>query len=330
MSIETACLKCGAPLTGDARGGFCPKCLFAQASAGDPIPVAASRESAGDTVSATESERAAALSRDAATAEGAHALSPSNRAFSDYELLEEIARGGMGIVYKARQVSLGRIVAVKMLLFGPLSSPEFVTRFRAEASAAASLQHPNIVAIHEVGVHQGQHYFAMDHVEGQSLAKLNAECEVRNAGWLRRAANYLKTIAEAIHYAHERGILHRDLKPSNVLIGSDDRPRVTDFGLAKRFDSDSSLTLTGQVLGSPNYMPPEQAGQGAGKVGRRSDVYSLGAILYHLLTGRPPFRADTLTETLRQLHDTEPLSPRLLNPSVPSDLETICLKCLAK
>src|SRR5439155_18938379 len=138
------------------------------------------------------------------------------------------------------------------------------------------------------------------------------------------------TLAEAIHYPHERGILHRDLKPSNILIGSDDRPRVTDFGLAKRFDSDSSLTLTGQVLGSPNYMPPEQAGQGAGKVGRRSDVYSLGAILYHLLTGRPPFRADTLTETLRQVHDSEPLSPRLLNPSVPSDIETICLKCLAK
>src|SRR6266542_519509 len=195
MSIETACLKCGAPLTGDARGGFCPKCLLAQASAGDPIPVAASRESAGDTVSATESERAAALSRDAATAEGAHALSPSNRAFSDYELLEEIARGGMGIVYKARQVSLGRIVAVKMLLFGPLSSPEFVERFRAEASAAASLQHPNIVAIHEVGVHQGQQYFAMDYVKGQSLAKLISGFGFRISDF-KRAARYLKTIAE--------------------------------------------------------------------------------------------------------------------------------------
>ncbi len=326
MSIETACLKCGAPLTGDARGGFCPKCLFAQASAGDPIPVAASRESAGDTVSATESERAAALSRDAATAEGAHALSPSNRAFSDYELLEEIARGGMGIVYKARQVSLGRIVAVKMLLFGPLSSPEFVKRFRAEASAAASLQHPNIVAIHEVGVHQGQHYFAMDYVQGSSLAKVLSNGPLPARG----AASYLKTIAEAIHYAHERGILHRDLKPSNVLIDADDQPRVTDFGLARRLEGDSELTVTGQVLGSPNYMPPEQATGKRGKISRRSDVYSLGAMLYHLLTGRPPFVGEALTDTLEQVLNAEPVSPRLLNPSLPRDLETICLKCLEK
>src|SRR5205814_2252231 len=190
------------------------------------------------------------------------------RAFGDYELLEEVARGGMGIVYRARHLSLDRIVAVKMLLFGPLSSPEFVKRFRAEASAAASLQHPNIVAIHEVGVHQGQQYFAMDYVEGRSLAKLNAECEVRNAGWLRRAASYLRTVAEAIHYAHERGILHRDLKPSNVLIDANDQPRVTDFGLARRLEGDSELTVTGQVLGSPNYMPPEQVVGRRGKVSR--------------------------------------------------------------
>ncbi|HMC63448.1 MAG TPA: serine/threonine-protein kinase, partial [Gemmataceae bacterium] len=326
MAIETACLKCGAPLTGDARGGFCPKCLFAQASAGDPIPVAASRESAGDTVSATESERAAALSRDAATAEGAHARPPSHRAFGDYELLEEIARGGMGIVYKARQASLGRIVAVKMLLFGPLSSPEFVKRFRAEASAAASLQHPNIVAIHEVGVHQGQHYFAMDYVQGSSLAKVLSNGPLPARG----AASYLKTIAEAIHCAHERGILHRDLKPSNVLIDASDQPRVTDFGLARRLEGDSELTVTGQVLGSPNYMPPEQATAKRGKVNRRSDVYSLGAMLYHLLTGRPPFVGEALTDTLDQVLNAEPVSPRLLNPSVPRDLETICLKCLEK
>jgi WD40 repeat protein len=248
------------------------------------------------------------------------------RNFGEYELLEQVARGGMGIVYKARQTSLDRIVAVKMLLFGPLASPELVKRFQAEATAAACLQHPNIVAIHQVGVHQGQQYFAMDFVEGESLARKLA------AGPLTatRAATYLKTIAEAIHYAHERGILHRDLKPSNVLIDANDQPRVTDFGLARRLDRDSELTVTGQVLGSPNYMPPEQAAGRHGKMDRRSDVYSLGAMLYHLLTGRPPFVGEAVTDTLQQVLHAEAISPRLLHPNLPRDLETLCLKCLEK
>jgi eukaryotic-like serine/threonine-protein kinase len=245
-------------------------------------------------------------------------------------LLEEIARGGMGIVFKARQRSLDRIVAVKVLLFGEHSGQELAQRFRAEAAAAASLQHPNIVAIHEVNAHEGQPFFVMDFVEGQSLAELNAECGIRNAEWLRRSARYVKVVAEAIHYAHERGILHRDLKPSNVLIDPNDQPRVTDFGLAKRLHHESELTLSGQVLGSPNYMPPEQAAAKHGLVGRRSDVYSLGAILYHLLTGRPPFVGETLTDTLHSVLNTEPISPRLLNPGVPRDLETLSLKCLEK
>jgi WD40 repeat protein len=265
----------------------------------------------------------------------AQAIAPSNegplteplpRELGEYELLEQLARGGMGVIYRARQRDLDRIVAVKLLLLGPRASPDFVKRFRAEASAAAGLHHPNIVAIHQVGVHQGEHYLAMDLVDGPDLAKFIKDQPLP----ARQAAGYLKTIAEAIHYAHERGILHRDLKPSNVLIDSNDQPRVTDFGLAKRFDGDSSLTLSGQVLGSPSYMPPEQAGTTRHKVGRRSDVYSLGAMLYHMVVGRPPFVGEGLNQTLDQVLNHEPISPRLLNPAVPRDLETICLKCLEK
>jgi eukaryotic-like serine/threonine-protein kinase len=247
--------------------------------------------------------------------------------FGEYDLLDEIARGGMGVVYRARQRNLGRVVAVKMILAGSLAGKEFVQRFRTESAAAAILQHPNIVAIHDVGVHDGRHYFSMDYVEGQNLAQLVGQQPLPAS----KAARHAQIIAEAIHYAHERGILHRDLKPSNVLIdAANDQPRITDFGLARRLDGDSSLTLTGQVLGSPNFMPPEQAGGGRGKVSRPSDVYALGGILYHLLTARAPFQADSLDRLLTQVLHAEPVSPRLLNPSVPRDLETITLKCLEK
>ncbi|MBI4661722.1 MAG: serine/threonine protein kinase [Verrucomicrobia bacterium] len=273
------------------------------------------------------------------------------RSFGDFELLNEIGRGGMGVVYKARQRSLDRIVAVKMILSGPFARKESVQRFRAETETAAQLQHPNIVAIHEVGEFDGRPYFSMDYVEGKSLAELVRD----NPLSAKRAVGYVKTIAEGIQYAHERGIPHRDLKPSNVLIDAYDRPRVTDFGLAKRLPVESrselrvesgsgtnpgqspssqlkslptELTLTGQVLGSPNYLPPEQAGakRGSGKawsVGAWSDVYGLGTILYHLLSGRPPFHAETPTETLHLVLTSEPVSPRLLNPGVPRDLETL-------
>jgi WD40 repeat protein len=215
---------------------------------------------------------------------------------------------------------------VKVLLSGRLAGPEFVQRFRTEAAAAASLQHPNIVAIHEVGFREGQHFFAMDYVAGRSLAQITRDGPLPP----RRAAGYVKTAAEAIQYAHERSILHRDLTPANVLIDEHDQPKVTDFGLAKRLEKDTELTLSGQVLGSPNYMPPEQAAARRGLVGKRSDVYSLGAILYHLLTGRAPFAGDTVAKTLQQVENIEPVSPQLLNPGVPRDLETICLKCLEK
>ncbi len=235
----------------------------------------------------------------------------------------------MGVVYKARQKSLDRIVALKMLLFGPHAPPEAVKRFRAEAVATAALQHPNIVAIHEVGLWEGQHFLVMDFVEGPSLAKVISDFKFQISNF-RRPAGYVKTIAEAIHYAHERGILHRDLKPSNILIDANDQPRVTDFGLAKRLVGDSELTVSGQVLGSPNYMPPEQASGKRGTLSRRSDVYALGAILYHAMTGRPPFVGEGLADTVQQVLNTEPVPPRVLNPRLPADLETVCLKCLEK
>jgi serine/threonine protein kinase len=231
------------------------------------------------------------------------------RRFGNYELLEEVARGGMGVVYRARQVNLERIVAVKMILAGKFADRKFVQRFRAEAGAAAVLQHPNIVAVHDVGVEDGQHYFSMDLVEGQNLAQLVGQRPLPTA----KAARYVKLIAQAIAYAHAQGILHRDLKPSNVLIDANDQPRITDFGLAKRLDSESSLSMTGQVLGSPNFMPPEQANADRGKVGRSSDVYGLGGVLYFLLTARAPFQGHSLEAIVTQLLNTEPISPRLLN-----------------
>ncbi|HOY59273.1 MAG TPA: serine/threonine-protein kinase [Verrucomicrobiota bacterium] len=247
-------------------------------------------------------------------------------AFGDYELIEEIARGGMGVVYRARQLSLNRVVAVKTILAGEFATPEFIRRFRAEAAAAAVLHHPNIVAIHEVGIHAGRHFFSMDLVEGPSLATLVGHVPLP----AKRAARYVNAIAKAVHYAHENGILHRDLKPSNVLIDADDQPRITDFGLAKRLEGETGLTVSGHLVGSPNFMPPEQASAEHGKVGRPSDVYALGGILYYLLTARPPFQADSIEAVVSHLLTIEPVSPRLLNHSVPRDLETICLKCLEK
>lgn len=250
----------------------------------------------------------------------------SARRFGDYELLEEIARGGMGVVYKARQVSLNRIVALKMILAGQLAGEEDVRRFYAEAEAAAHLDHPGIVPIFEVDEHEGQHYFSMGYVEGQSLAARVADGPLP----VREAVRLAKKVAEAVAYANEQGVIHRDLKPANVLLDKDGQPRVTDFGLAKRVESESGLTATGQILGTPSYMPPEQAAGNTDRIGPASDVYSIGAILYELLTGRPPFRADSPLDTLMQVLDNEPRPVRLQNPGVPRDVEIICLKCLQK
>jgi serine/threonine protein kinase/WD40 repeat protein len=248
------------------------------------------------------------------------------RYFGDYEVLEEIARGGMGVVFKARQVKLNRLVAIKMILAGHLASPQDVERFYKEAEAAAKLDHPGIVPIYEVGEHAGQRYFSMGYVEGQSLATRIAQGPLP----AREAAELLRNVAEAVQYAHDQGVIHRDLKPGNILLDRQDKPRVTDFGLAKLSGSDSELTGTGQILGTPGYMPPEQAAAHVGTVGNLSDIYSLGALLYCVLTGRPPFQAASTFDTLLQVQNQEPAAPRQLNPAIPLDLDTIVLKCLEK
>jgi tetratricopeptide (TPR) repeat protein/tRNA A-37 threonylcarbamoyl transferase component Bud32 len=241
-----------------------------------------------------------------------------------YEILGVLGRGGMGVVYKARQEVPERVVALKMVLSGRLNDDE-VRRLRAEGEAAARLDHPGIVPVFEVGQHEGHPFFSMAYIDGKSLAYRLQKGPLP----AREAAELVRAVAEAVAHAHSRGVIHRDLKPGNILIGADGRPRVSDFGLAKRVEGDSSLTTTGQILGTPSYMPPEQA-QGQKEIGPVADVYALGAVLYALLVGRPPFQGATALETVRQVLEQEPVAPRRLNAAVPRDLETICLKSLRK
>ncbi|HEV3022994.1 MAG TPA: protein kinase, partial [Pirellulales bacterium] len=254
-------------------------------------------------------------------------VGPPQARFGDYELLGEIARGGMGVVYKARHTKLNRLVALKMIKSGELADADQVKRFHAEAEAAAKLDHPGIVPVYEVGEANGQHFYSMLFVAGRSTNDL-----VKQDGPLppRRAAELLKAAAIAVQFAHDRGIVHRDIKPQNILLDEDGRPRVADFGLAKQVEGTNELTVTGQVIGTPSYMPPEQARGALSEIGPASDVYSLGATLYFLLTGRPPFQTASAAETVRQVIEVEPVPLRRLNPAVPRDLETICLKCLRK
>ena len=308
LTSTLPCTECGAPVRGGAGLGLCAACALRAA-----IHIDGGGEPEGEP--------------------------RSPMAHGDYELLGEIARGGMGVVYRARQRSLDRIVAVKVLLGGPFAGEEGKRRLRAEAAAAAKLQHPNIVAIHEAGELDGQPFYSMALVEGRTLAELVRDGPLPAP----RAAAYVARIAAAVGYAHSQGVLHRDLKPSNIIIDASDEPRVMDFGLAKIFgpedvdgapassgSGEASLTLTGQVLGSPAYMPPEQAAGRSRRIGPASDVYSIGAILYELLTGRPPFQGDSPHTIIDLVKHTEPVALRRLNGSVPADVETICLKCLEK
>lgn len=244
----------------------------------------------------------------------------------DFELLEEIGRGGMGVVYRARQRSLDREVALKLILHGTQASPADQARFQAEVASAAQLDHPSLVPIYEVGSDQGWQYFGMKLIEGQTLARRIATGPLPE----REAAQLVIRIARAIQYAHERGVIHRDLKPANILLDPQGKPHVTDFGLAKRTSAAASLTQTGAILGTPSYMAPEQASGGRGDVGPLCDVYSLGAILYALLTGRPPFQGPSPVDTLLMVLEQDLLPPRLLNRRVSRDLEMIALRCLQK
>src|SRR5579864_2532130 len=243
-----------------------------------------------------------------------------------YEVEAVLGRGGMGVVYKARQLSLNRTVALKMLLAGAYAGPLERARFRREAEAVAGLRHPNIVQVFDVAEHEGRLFFSMECVEGGSLGKKLAGTPQP----ARQAAALAATLAEAVQVAHQGGIVHRDLKPSNILLTADGTPKISDFGLSRRLDGEAGITQSGSPLGTPSYMAPEQAGGKNHAIGPAADVYALGAILYELITGRPPFRAETAAETVLQVIYQEPAPPSRLNAKVSRDLETICLKCLDK
>ena len=342
MSDANICPRCGASVPADAEPGLCPRCLLIHGIEGFADDEAVPDASAPITRFTDDATPLCS--------------------FGDYELLEEIGRGGMGIVYRARQKSLNRIVALKIILAGRWASEAQVQRFRAEAEAAAALAHPNIVPIHEVGERQGQQFFSMKLVEGGSLAeriaggkggKRAGDCESQQASRPagqsshllafqpagfpaalchepRSIASMLTKISRAVHFAHQRGIVHRDLKPTNVLIDREGEPHLTDFGLAKRLESASHLTHTQTVLGTPAYMAPEQAAGLNDQVTGAADIYSLGAILYEMLAGQPPFTGRTPLDVLQQVRERNPRAPRSLNRAIPRDLEIISLKCLQK
>ena len=322
MAERERCQSCGNELPANAPQGLCPACLLRQGlESGATDPTSSTPPSNADPDAKKSFEPAEPGGGDDAVEAGTIL-----RYFGDYVLIKELGRGGMGVVYKARQLSLNRPVALKLLKSDVLAGDEERRRFQNEAEAVALLDHPHIVPIYEVGEYDGRHHFSMKLVDGASLEKKLADY----AADPKAAARLVKKAAEAVHHAHQRAILHRDLKPSNVLLDDRGEPYVTDFGLAKRLEGDSEMTVSGAILGTPPYMAPEQASGRRGAVTTATDVYGLGAILYALLTGRAPFRGESVPEILEQVREQPPVPPARFNSRSPRDLEIICLKCLAK
>jgi len=332
IRVFRICRKCGAKIFSDAPRGLCTACMLETALGISPdAPVAGVDSSAEASAKADDPGPTYEASRDQENAPVADKKEAARAAtmlgeLDDYELLEEIGRGGQGVVFRARQKSLNRTVALKVISLGQWASKAHLKRFRREAEAAAGLDHPSIVPIYEVGERDGSCYFSMKFVEGGQLD----EVVRRTPMPIRQAVELIAKIARTVHYAHEHGILHRDIKPGNILLDAKGEPHLTDFGLARLVESESSVTHTLDVLGTPSYMAPEQAVGNNAAVSNATDVYGLGAVLYQLLTGHPPFAGGTTYETIKLLEDTEPRPPRLLNPKVDRDISTICLKCLEK
>src|SRR6266545_2406397 len=330
IRVIRICRKCGAKVFSDAPEGLCARCVLKIALAtlpeavaeGDLSAVASAKADDSGRVEQSAGEDRASASQDKTTVRAAELLGE----LGDYELLEEIGRGGQGVVFRARQKSLNRIVALKVIGLGQWASKAHLKRFRREAEAAASLEHPGIVPIHEVGERDGSCYFSMKFIEG---GQLDAVAK-REAIAVRPAAELIAKVARTVHYAHEHHILHRDIKPGNILLDQKGEPHLTDFGLARLVETESTVTRTMEVLGTPSYMAPEQAVGNNAALTAATDVYGLGAVLYQLLTAHPPFAGSTTFETIRLVLDTEPRQLRLLNPKVDRDLNTICLKCLDK
>ncbi len=321
LRVIRICRKCGARIFADAPEGLCPRCVLKTALAMPPEASVAEvadlggidKPSRGDATAAPDGKK------------GTRAAELLGE-LGDYELLEEVGRGGQGVVFRARQKTLNRTVALKVISLGQWASKAHVKRFRREAEAAASLEHPGIVPIHEVGERDGSCYFSMQFIEGGQLD----EVVRREPMPIRRAVELIAKVARTVHYAHEHGILHRDIKPGNILLDRKGEPHLTDFGLARLVETESTVTRTLEVLGTPSYMAPEQAAANNTQLTSATDVYGLGAVLYQLLTGHPPFAGGTTYETIKLLLETDPRQPRQLNPKIDRDLAIICLKCLEK